>query len=415
MKIGRIISAILIAFCAFALTGPFASAAGSVPGMGKRVYKSVIQAQEYMDGEAYNDALGTLKKLLERKLSSYERAVVLNMTAYIYYQKDDLPKALEGYTAGLSQPRLPDSMIRSMLTTISQLYLVTGDYIKAEEYARKLLDALSGKPIPPASHVILAQALIGQERFNDALAPLLNAINQQRAEGHKIQERWLALLGSIYFSLEDFPAMREVLYELISVNAKPQYLMNLAAIHGQLGDTNKQLALMESLKDDKKLSSGQHLLNLANLFMVHELPFKAASLLQKEMRDGRIEKNQRNLQLQSQAWYLAGEFEKALPPLKEAAELSDDGEMWLRIARLYVSLYDWPKAEKAAQAAVKAGNLKKSGSGLILEGMALARQSKFNQAKKILRRAGKHKESEKYAKQWLAFVESEQSRLEKLK
>ncbi|NNC54277.1 MAG: hypothetical protein HKO07_01005 [Pseudomonadales bacterium] len=243
------------------------------------------------------------------------------------------------------------------------------------------------------------------------MRPLKTAIHEQQKAGGKIRENWLALLASVYFSMEDFQAMRDILYQLVTINPKEQYLVNLAAIHGQLGETDKQLALIETLKDDKRLRSEQHLLNLANLFMVHELPFKAASLLEEEMAAGRITANKRNLQLQSQAWYLAGNYDKALAPLQKAAETTGEGDLWLRLARLHVSLYDWPGAEKFARKAVQSENLKNPGDGLILLGTALARQNKFNAAKKIFRRARQHEGSEKWARQWLNFVDSEQQRL----
>lgn len=91
--------------------------------------------------------------------------------------------------------------------------------------------------------------------------------------------------------------------------------------------------------------------------------------------------------------------------------MSGDGELWLRIARLEVALYEWERAEVAAKAAIEKGGLKNPGSALILEGMALAYQGKFYKAKRVLRQAVKLRESEKWAKQWLAFVDNEQKRL----
>ncbi|MGB5325979.1 MAG: hypothetical protein WBN40_11210 [Pseudomonadales bacterium] len=283
--------------------------------------------------------------------------------------------------------------------------------MQAEALARQLVKSPGRDAPPPASHIILAQSLIGQERFKDALEPLLYAINTQRKMGGNVRENWLALLSSVYFSLEDFESLRTVLYELVNINPKEQYLINLAAINGQLGEPDKQLALVEAMKDDNRLVTESHLMTLANLFMVQKLPFKAAALLEAEIAKQRIPKSQQTLQLQSQAWYLAGEYNKAIPPLQEAAKMSNDGELWLRVARLYVALYDWKNAEAAAQFAVEKGDLKKPGSALILQGMAMVNQGKYRQAKKILRQAGKYKDSIKWSTQWLTYIDNEQKRL----
>ncbi|MBT8138223.1 MAG: tetratricopeptide repeat protein [Gammaproteobacteria bacterium] len=383
----------------------------AVQGISKRIYRYINDAQKLIDEKQYRQALPRLEKARDLKLTAYEQAVVLNMIGYVHYQNEDLQKALQSYAELLKVPRLPDSMARNTYLTISQLNLVAGDYVKAEESARLLLKSPGRKPPPPSSSVILAQSLMGQERFEEALEPLLFAISEQKKAGANVRENWLATLSSIYFNLEKFEEMRDVLYELISINPKKQYLINLAAIHGQLGEKDKQLALIEALNDDNRLSTQSQLLTLANLFMVQQLPFKAAALLEREISNNRVEKNERNLQFQSQAWYLAGEYRKAVPPLEEAARMSGDGELWLRIARLEVALYEWERAEVAAKAAIEKGGLKNPGSALILEGMALAYQGKFYKAKRVLRQAVKLRESEKWAKQWLAFVDNEQKRL----
>jgi tetratricopeptide (TPR) repeat protein len=150
--------------------------------------------------------------------------------------------------------------------------------------------------------------------------------------------------------------------------------MNLAALHGQLGETDRQLALVESLLDDNRLQRGHYLLNMANLFLAHQLPYKAARLLETEIASGRIEESQKNLELQSQAWYLAGEEARAIPPLEAAAELSEDGEIYLRVARLYMDLYNW-------------------------------------RARRQFVKAAESEDSARWARQWLKFIDSEERRI----
>jgi hypothetical protein len=58
---------------------------------------------------------------------------------------------------------------------------------------------------------------------------------------------------------------------------------------------------------------------IVNLYLGEELPYKAATLLSRELERGRIESNVRNLELLSQAWYLSAETERAIEPLAKAA------------------------------------------------------------------------------------------------
>jgi tetratricopeptide (TPR) repeat protein len=382
-----------------------------VMGMSKKTYDAITQVQELMDAEAYPEALEQLSILRERKLNSYERAHALNMTGFIYYQMERLDEALVIYSEALELPDLPDSQVRALLSTISQLALVTEDYKAAEKYALQLLASPGKAPPPPVSHVILAQAYIGQEQWDKAVEPLKTAMQMQRDAGQKPRENWMGMLSAAYYNLSDFDSMRSVLYELLSLYPREQYLMNLAALHGQLGETDKQLALVESLLDDKRLERSHHLLSLANLFMAHSLPYKAGQLLQAEMEAGRIESTQQNLELQSQAWYLAGEERKAIAPLEAAAAIASTGKLYMRVARLYMDIYDWSGAQKAADAAIEKGGLEDPGSAWLLRGMALARQDKLEPAREAFLLAVEHEESEKWALQWLKFVANEQRRI----
>ncbi len=387
------------------------AAAERVVGMSKVIYDQISEVQDLFDQDEWQMGLEALEVLGGRRLSSYERAHVLNMTGFALYQLDDIGRATVAYEEALAQDNLPVSQVRGLLTTISQLALMSEDYAGAEAYALKLV-ALKGElPTDPAAWVILAQARIGQDNYAGALAPLRKAIALERELGKTPRENWLVLLSSVYFMSDDFSAMRTVLYELVTLYPREQYLLNLAALHGQLGDTDKQLALVESLLDDQRLAQGNHLLSLANLFLSEGLPYKAGRLLEREMDSGRIESSKRNLELQSQAWYMAGERKKAIPPLIAAASLTEDAAIYRRVSRLYMDSYDWASAETAAQRALELSKEADLGDAYLLLGMAMANGNKLEPARIIFEKAAQHEKNARWAQQWLRYIESEQQRM----
>jgi hypothetical protein len=78
-------------------------------------------------------------------------------------------------TSALALEELPNSMLRhAPQLTLGQVNLVGENYAAAERYLRQLL-ALPGTGHVPSNQVLLAAALIGQERYADALPPLLSA------------------------------------------------------------------------------------------------------------------------------------------------------------------------------------------------------------------------------------------------
>ena len=398
--------AVLMMLCLL-LAGPLL-AKEAVVGMSKKTYDTINEVQPLIDEAQWAEAMEILEKLRERKLSGYETAHVLNMLGFIHYQMDNTAAALASYEEALQQEGLPPSQVRGLLNAVAQVSLASGDYVSAEKYARQLLEVETEAP-QPISQVILAQALIGQERWAEAAEPMQTAIQMQRDMGSNPRENWLVMLSSIYYSLERYVDMREVMYEVVSLYPRERYILNLAALHGQLDETDKQMALVESLQDDERLEKGFHFVTLANLFMSHGTPYKAAVLLEEQIAAGNVEATRQNLELASQAWYTAGNEARAIPPLEQAAAEEDDGELYVRIARLYMDLYKWPEAEKAARLALDKG-VEEAGAAWLLVGMALARGDELDAARKAFVKAAEYEKSEKWARQWMRFVDTEQER-----
>ncbi len=389
------------------LAGPASGAGEAVVGMSERVFEALNEAQSALDAGDNAAAEALLLELLERrKLSSYETAHTLNILGYGRYEADDISGARQYYERALALPKLPGSLQATLLVTLGQVSLVQEDHPGAEGYLRRLL-ALPDQDLP-RHRVLLAAALIGQERFDDALGPLQSAIAETTgADGAPPPEQWLSMLASVHFEREDYPAMRDAMVRLATLYPREQYLLNLAALHGQLGDSGRQLALVEALRDDDRLSQETRLLMLANLFLAEDLPWEAARLLASALDDGRVEPKQRHLETLSQAWYLAAETERAIEPLARAAALAEDGELYLRLARLHMDANDWTAAREAAGRALERGGLRDEGQAWLLRGMAAARLEAYADARRFFTKASGFENAARYAAQWLAYIDSE--------
>jgi len=387
------------------LTSLHTFARDSVVGMSERVFKAMNEVQELIDANQWSEARESLNALLQRKLSSYETAHTLNMIAYTWYEQNEVAKARTAYEQALHQQKIPESMVTNLLLTLGQVCLVEEDYDAAEEYLLRLLQ-MPDQSLP-SNKVLLANAYMGKQMYTKALAPLQQAIAAERAQKSKPRENWLSMLASVHYELNDLKAMRDTVAELTTLYPRESYLMNLAALHGQLGDTDRQLALVESLLDENRLTKSNHLRMVASLFMAQDLPYKAAMLLEKELASGRLPEEESILEMLSQSWYAAAESSKAIPPLEQAAELAEDGELYLRVARLYMDVYQWDAAEAAAEAALEKGGLRQEGHAWLLRGMALVRMKKLTESEVPFRRAKKFEYTEKYAEQWLTYVAME--------
>ena len=392
-------------------SGPVLLAADNdrVQGISERVFKVIGEAQAFIDSGDYATARAGLEDALTRRTTNSERAQLLNMLGYAWYEADDLERARSTYREALAIDGLPDSLRINLNLTLGQVHLVDEQYADAERHLRTLL-SFDGQDTP-SNRILLAAALLGQERYSDALPPLGSAIAETEQAGEVPRENWLSMLSSVYYELNDYVAMRAVVEKLTLLYPREQYLMNLAALHGQLGDTERQLALVEALLDDQRLHQPTHLRMIVNLYLGAGLPHKAATVIERELEQGRIERTVGNLELLSQAWYMSADVDRAIAPLAEAAALSESGELSLRLARLHMDAERWLEAEAAAASALDKGGLRQAGQAWLLRGMADVRRGHFDEARRHFQRAAGFNDTERYATQWLAYLEAEAARV----
>ena len=382
--------------------------------MSQQVYEKLTEIQELVEAQDFASAQVLIDDVKGKKsLSDYERAQIWNLSAYSFYLQERYGDAIRAYDQVLAQPDLPEALLMSTLKTKAQLQFTQEDYEGALKTIRMLMASIS----EPSADVLMleGQALFQLLRYEEALKPIKMAIDMYRNQGQIPKENWLLLLRVIYFEQRDYENMIDVVKELVRYYPKDTYILTLAGIYSELGDTKKQLTLTEVLYEKNFLTSASHITNLANLYLLHGLPYKAAVVLEKEMGEEIVESNERNLRLLSQAWYQAREDAKAIPPLESAARLSDDGSLYIRLAQAHINLENWKEAADAVQKGIRLGGLKRSDTANIMLGMALFNQKRLEQARRAFEAASRDNRSKRAASQWIAYVDSEIRRRDLLK
>jgi tetratricopeptide (TPR) repeat protein len=408
---------VLAAVICMALSGPGLAQQGQerktkqTVAMSQQVFEKLTEIQQRLEANDYAGGQKAINDMLANdKLTPYERAQVNNLSGYGYYLQERYPDAIRAYERVLAEPELPEALQLSTMKTLAQLHFTIEDYPKALETVRRLMALV---PEPAADvYMLLGQAHFQMQNYREALEPIKTAIDMFSEQGRIPRENWLLLLRVCYYELGDFPNMIGVLKDLIAYYPKDTYVLTLAGVYSELGDTKKQLALSEVLYEKGFLSNPTHIVNLANLYLLHEAPYKAAVLLEKEMASNRVEKDVRNLRLLSQAWYTSREDSKAIPPLKQAAELSGDGELFVRLAQAQINLEQWDQAATAIQRGIKLGGISREDTAHIMLGMALFNQKKLSLARDAFQKALPDNRSARTAQQWIQYVDSEIKRAE---
>ena len=149
---------------------------------------------------------------------------------------------------------------------------------------------------------------------------------------------------------------------------------------------------------------------MAYLFLSVEVPYKAAKVIDKGVKAKQIEPTSKTLELLGNAWRQAQEIKRAIPEMAEAARKSDKGELWARLGNIYLDNDEFEKAADAVRAALKKGGVKRPDTAQLVLGMAEFNLKNYDSARKAFREAKKNERSQKYAEQWIEFMDRELAR-----
>ena len=375
----------------------------------KEVYDKIQKAQEMVDEKNYDGALRALKALYNpEKLSEYEQANVLNYLGFVYYNKEDIPNAIRTYEQLLSIPALEPQLAKQTTYTLSQLYTMEEQYAKALSTLDKWF-VMETNP-PPEAFILKAQNLYQLQRYKEMIQPIENAMQVARDRDKPVKEDWWVLLNFAYFQDENYSKVRDIQKVLLASWPKKRYWMSLAGAFTELGEDERLIYAFDAMHLQGLLDKESELVTMAQLYMQAEVPYKAGTLLEKEMEAGRIAKNAKNYRLLSQAWQLAMEDEKAIPALVEAARLATDGELNVRLGNAHLNTGDYAECAKAVREGIRKGGLKAPDNAQISLGMCLYNMRQYNDAIAAFRQAGKVEKSRRTANQWIRVIEADLER-----
>ena len=379
----------------------------------KEVYDKITQAQEAVDEDKLDSALRILQALNRSdKLTEYERQNVLNYLGYVHYNKGDVTAAIRTYEEMLRIPSLEEQIRKQTVYTLAQLSTMEELYVKAI----RLLEEWFVLEINPASapYILYAQNLYQENRYSDMIKPIETAMEVAKKRQKPVKEDWYVLLNFAYFQQEDYRKVRDIQKILLVNWPKKRYWFSLAGAYTELGEENNLFASYDAAHTQELLERESELVTMAQLYMQHEVPYKAGTLLEAEMESGRVKRNAKNYRLLSQAWQLAQEDEKSIPALKEAARLSDEGELDLRLGNAYLNLGRYGECVSSVQAGLRKGGIKSPDNAQISLGMCLYNQQKYTASINAFREARKTRRSARISNQWIKVINSDIKRNEQI-
>ena len=386
------------------------------PALRNQVYEKLAEAQAAAEANDLATASRVLDDMLsaggKNELNSYELANVYNLYAFIHYTREDYNAALQAYENVVRQPDIPLAMEINTRYTIAQLYFVQERW---QQGVNALLDwfKLNENPNEEA-YVLLAQGYYQLNDYTKALTNVEKAISLYQEKDKTPKEQWYNLARFLYFEKGDITNTVRVLEELLKHYPDKQYWVQLSHMYGEQKRDSKQLAAMETAYVQDMLDKGTEQVTMAYLYLNAEVPYKAAKVMDRGLKNESIEGNSRNYEILGNALRQAQEVEDAIPAMEKAAAKSEDGELYARLGNIYLDGDRNEEAITAITRGLQRGGVRRPDSARLVLGMAYFNTKQYEKAREAFQAAGRDERSAQYARQWIQYMDSEIERQKQL-
>ena len=390
-----------------------------VPTLRSKVYDQLSRAQGSADAGNQAAAFDVLDNVKSKasSMNSYELAMMYNFYAFIHYEAENYDQAIAAFENVVQQQPIPETFEQATLFSLAQLHMMRGNFdktiAKIEQWEVIQKNLYPSKDMPAKNLVLKAQAMYQKQDYTAASKYINAAVIQIETNdlGFQVDEQWYVLQRAIYFELKQPEDVKNVLLKLVKKFEAPKYWIQLAGMYGELEQEEKQLAVMEIAEQKSFIATGSDMFNLAQLYYYHQMPYKAAAIMQKAMDAGKLLKDERNLTFLAQSWNLAKETEKAIPVMLAAAKLSETGELYAQLGQMYLNMDQWTQAITTSQQAIEKGGLRNEGMSHLVIGLAQFNVGEYNEALNQLAKAQEYDSSRGMAQQWSKFVEGERKQI----
>ena len=374
------------------------------------MHKKLTTALEALQEEQYPEAEKVLKGLEGRadRLNAYERALVYQMLGYLESGQERYKKALVYFEKCLAEDALPKGGQTSTRFNVAQLYMATEQFDKTVTTLEMWFEEVENPH--SSAYYLLAVAYYQTGKIDQAIVPAKKAVDIAKAP----REPWLQLLVGLYYEARQFENALAPLETLIVVNPKKDYWKQLSSLYAHLGKEKQSLAIMQLAYTQDFLDLDRELRALGQLYLYHALPYRAALVLQKGIDNEIVDGDDRAWEMLANSWLLAREYDQAIEPLRKAAALSTEGNLYARLGAVLVEREQWSEASAALLKATEKGELDNPGNTNLLLGISYYHQRKSSQARRHFTAALSDEKTSKPAGQWLSLLAREQAERENI-
>jgi len=364
---------------------------------GQRVGKKVQAAFEAYSADLTDEAIAILKEI-EAK-NEYDKAFVNRFLANLLAAKEGQASNARDYLlSAVSTKILNDGDHAVSLRLVADLSLQLQKYDDALVWYQKWIDFTCKQE--PDVYTRMAQAYFETKQMDKVAGPADKAI----ALYEKPNKNPYVLKMTAFFELKKYKETIKVAETLVKLFPETgQWWSQLAFFYMLVEDYQSALRTFELAYAQGFVTKAQQIKSMAQLYGTLEMPYKSATLQEKYLKSGVLERNVDTLARIANAYHRSKDFLKAAKYYGDAAELSGDPEHYRKQGALLLTAEKYPEAIVAMKKSLDNGSKKKGSIHMALM-EANFYQAKFKQAYVHANEAAKDKSTARTARAWTPYI-----------
>ena len=328
--------------------------------LSEKVSEDLVKIRTATDAKNYAEAVSIIDRLLKGVApESYDIAVLSQVKAQILLTQAEYSRAIEPLeTAVLVSERngyFEPKVNQELRYFLAQLFYqeavnsksreaLTKNYSKASKYLDQWSKA-NTKPNPDAQ-LFFASLLYNQAQIDHANVDmaLIRRSQEEVEKGLQMATRpkdtFYVLLLATLQQQNQTARSAEILELLVKMSPKNKtYWAQLASTYLNLQQDLRAALTIERAQVHEAMNTPKDNFNLVGIYFNMQQYDQAIGLLEKGLRDGSIDNEQRNWELLAASLQQVRREARAIDVLKEAIKsFPDSGSLYLTIAQIYYSL-----------------------------------------------------------------------------
>ncbi|OHU87723.1 MULTISPECIES: tetratricopeptide repeat protein [Pseudoalteromonas] len=370
--------------------------------MGERTGKKVVKAFDLYNEEKIDEAIALLREL--EPSDDFDKATVNRYLGNMYAQKEQYDEAIKYIRLALAPDALNFKDQADLYKLLGDLYMGTENFNEGIKTYRAWMD-FTGEEDPKV-YARIAQGHFQLKQYSKTLEPADKAI----ALSEEPNKQYYMFKIGAFFELKRYKDAVKVAETLVKLFPEdPKMWTQLGSFYMQVEEYSKGQTVMEVAYNKGYFDKENHYKILSSYYSLNEIPNKAAKVFERAVKEGKVERNKRNVSAIASYHHQAKNLIDAAKYYEEAAKFDDDAELYRKAGSLLLTEQKFSAAVERLNKALELGT-DKEGSTYSDLAEAYLYQAKYKQAYQAIVKAQEDPRTRKFARGWATFIKDKAQR-----